>query len=102
MTVTVADVARFALIIGLGLLALVTFLMAGTIVGLMWVENSDCDCVRYPVGLYVLGLFGLLLIASMIGEALDAPPVFENWAENQREALIIGVIVLIAIILLLF
>ena len=98
---TVTDVARFALIIALGLLALITFLIAGTIVGLMWVDSSDCNCVHYPIGLYVLGLFGILLLASMIGESLDAPPVFENWAENQREALIIGVIVLIAIFLLL-
>jgi len=98
---TVADVARFALIIALGLLALITFLIAGTIVGLMWVDSSDCNCVHYPIGLYVLGLFGILLIASMVGESLDAPPVFENWAENQREALIVGVIFLIAIILLL-
>jgi hypothetical protein len=98
---TVTDVARFALIIALGLLALVTFLIAGTIVGLMWVDSSDCNCVHYPIGLYVLGLFGVLLVASMIGESFDAPAVFENWAEHQREALIIGVIFLIAIILLL-
>lgn len=101
---TVTDVARFALIIALGLLALVTFLIAGTIVGLIWVDGSDCNCVHYPIGLFVLALFGILLLASMIGEASDArvTETFENWAENQREALIIGGIFLIAIILLLF
>jgi hypothetical protein len=98
---TVADVARFALIVALGLLALITFLIAGTIVGLMWVEGSDCDCVRYPVGLYVLGLFGILLLASLIGESFDAPVVFEGWAKDSREALIVGGIALIAVILLL-
>ena len=100
---TVTDVARFALIIALGLLALVTFLIAGTIVGLMWVDNSECNCVHYPIGLYVLGLFGILLLASMIGEGSDArvTETFENWAEKQREALIVGVIFIIAIILLL-
>jgi hypothetical protein len=100
---TVADVARFALIVALGLLALITFLIAGTIVGLMWVEGSDCDCVRYPVGLYVLGLFGLLLLASLISEGADVrvTETFEGWFKNQREALIVGGIFLIAIILLL-
>jgi hypothetical protein len=100
---TVTDVARFALIIALGLLALVTFLIAGTIVGLMWVDSSDCNCVHYPIGLYVLGLFGLLLLGSLIGEAFDTTTAsaFENWAENYREALVAGVIFLIVVILLL-
>jgi hypothetical protein len=100
---TMADVARFALLIALGLLALITFLIAGTIVGLMWVDGSDCNCVHYPIGLYVLGLFGILLLISLISEGADAEvtKTFENWAENQREAMIIAAIVLIAIILLL-
>ena len=100
---TVTDVARFALIIALGLLALVTFLIAGTIVGLMWVDSSDCNCVHYPIGLYVLGLFGILLLASIIGEAFDGTTTsaFENWAENYREVLVAGVIFLIVVILLL-
>lgn len=98
---TATDVARFALIIALGLLALVTFLIAGTIVGLMWADGSDCNCVHYPIGLYVLGLFGALLIASMISESFDAPEVFEKWAKNQRETMILGGISLVAVILLL-
>lgn len=95
------DVARFALIIALGFLAFLIFLTAGTILGLMWVESSYCNCVHYPIGLYVLGLLGILFIASMIGESVDAPPVFEEWAKNQREALIAAVIFLIVVILLL-
>ena len=100
---TVTDVARFALLVALGLLALVTFLIAGTIVGLMWVDSSDCNCVHYPIGLYVLGLFGILLLASLIGEAFDATTAsaFENWAENYREALVAAAIFLIVVILLL-
>src|SRR5665648_781419 len=100
---TVADVARFGLIVALGLLALVTFLFAGTILGLMWMDSSDCNCLHYPIGIYVLGLFGLLLLASIIGEIFDATTtsVFEDWAENRREALVAGGIFLIALILLL-
>jgi hypothetical protein len=95
------DVARFALIIALGVLAFVIFLTAGTILGLMWVESSHCNCVHYPIGLYVLGLLGILLVVSMISESVYAPPVFEAWAKNQREAMIAVVIFLIVVILLL-
>ena len=100
---TVTDVARFALLVALGLLALVTFLIAGTIVGLMWVDSSDCNCVHYPIGLYVLGLFGILLLASLIGEAFDASTTaaLENWAENYREAVVAAAIFIIVVILLL-
>ena len=96
-----ADIARLALIFTLGILALITFLIAGTIVGLMWLESSRCNCVHFPVGLYVLGLLGILFIASLISESLDAPPVFEGWLENQREALIIALIFLFVVILLI-
>ncbi len=94
------DVGRFGLIVALGLLALVTFLIAGTIVGLMWVESSDCNCVHYPIGLYVLGLLGILLLASIIGEIFDATTRswFEEWAENRREVLVAAGIFLIVLI----
>jgi ABC-type multidrug transport system fused ATPase/permease subunit len=49
---TAADVARFALIVALGFFAFVTFVFAATIVGLMWLESSRCNCwqalVRRP------------------------------------------------------
>ena len=96
------DVARFGLIVALGLLAVITFLFAATIVGLMWVESSDCNCVHYPIGLYALGLLGILLLASIIGEAFDATTRswFEDWAENRREALVAaGIFVLVLILL---
>ncbi|WP_088346933.1 MULTISPECIES: hypothetical protein [Rhodomicrobium] len=101
MNPNTTDVARFALIIALGFLAFVIFLTAGTILGLMWVESISCNCVNYPIGLYVLGVLGLLFFVSMISESVDAPPVFEKWADNQREAMIIVVIFLIVVILLL-
>jgi hypothetical protein len=97
-----ADIARMALIVTLGFLAFITFLIAGTIVGLMWLESSNCNCIHFPVGLYVLALLGILLLASMISESLDAPPVFEGWLNNQREALIVALIFLFAVILLIF
>ncbi len=59
-----ADIARMALIVTLGFLAFITFLIAGTIVGLMWLESSNCNCIHFPVGLYVLALLGILLLAS--------------------------------------
>lgn len=99
---TAADVARFALIIGLGVLAFITFIVAATIVGLMWVESSHCNCVHYPVGLYVLGLIGIFIIASLINESLYVQPVFEDWLKNQREALIVSLIFLLVVILIIF
>ncbi len=96
------DVLRFGLIVALGLLALVTFLFAITIIGLMWLDGSDCNCLRYPIGIYVLGLLGILLFVSLVVEIFDATTtsVFEDWAENRREALVAGAIFLIVLILL--
>jgi hypothetical protein len=67
----------------------------------MLADASTCNCIHYPIGLYVLGFLGLLLFFSMISDAFYAPEIFENWANNQREALIIAAIVIIAIFLLL-
>jgi hypothetical protein len=97
-----ADIARMALIVTLGFLAFITFLVAGTIVGLMWLESSRCNCAHFPVGLYVLGLLGILFIASLVSESLEAPPVFESWLTNQREALIVALIFLFVVILIIF
>ncbi|MGB0084534.1 MAG: hypothetical protein WBP94_04060 [Rhodomicrobiaceae bacterium] len=98
---TVNDVARFALIIVVGILAFITFIVASTIVGLMWAEASRCNCANYPVGLYVLGLLGIFFIASIISESLDIQPVFEDWMENQREAVIVAAIFLIVVLLII-
>ena len=68
----------------------------------MWLDSSDCNCLHYPIGIYVLGLLGILLFVSLIVEIFDATTtsVFEDWAENRREALVAGVIFLIVLILL--
>lgn len=98
---TAADIGRFALIAMLGFLAFVVFLFAGTLVGVMWLEASRCNCIHLPAGLYMLALLGIFFISSIVAEALDVQPVFENWAENQREALIVVTIFLFFILLIL-
>lgn len=109
MTLTSTDVARFALLITLGFFGLLTFLVAATIVGLMWAESSSCNCIHFPIGLYVLGVVGILFIISMINEAVEASPLFEKWSESKREDLIeaireasiAAIIFLVVVILLL-
>ncbi|MBX2804648.1 MAG: hypothetical protein KTR19_01635 [Hyphomicrobiales bacterium] len=98
---TAEDLGRFALIIVLGVFAFVVFLFAGTLVGVMWLEASRCNCIHLPAGLYVLGLLGVLFLASLIAEALDIQPIFEDLVANQRQALIIATIFFFVIILIL-
>lgn len=98
---TAADVFRFAIIIGLGILAVVTFLVAGTITGLMLVDDRGCGwCSSFPVGLWVLSFLGLIFLVSMISEAAnDAPEPFRKWVKDNRSALILGLIALVAFII---
>lgn len=98
---TAADIGRFALIIGLGFLAFVAFLFAGTLIGSMFLETSRCNCIHLPVGLYVLALLGIFFISSIIAEALDIQPIFEDLIENQRQAVIIATIFIFFILLIL-
>ena len=102
-----ADVGRYFLVIALGIFAFLTFLYAGTIVGLMWLESSYCNCLYFPVGLYILALLAILLIVTMISEAIDAPLIVQEWINKQKpaelqEASIIGLIFLVVMILILF
>jgi len=39
---TSADFLRFVIIVSLGVLAFITFLVAGTMIGLMWLESWSC------------------------------------------------------------
>lgn len=81
---TSADVFRFLIIVSLGALAFVTFLVAGTILGLMWLDAWACGtCKQYPVGLYILGLLGLLFVISISYEISDAPPLWRDWTEKN-------------------
>lgn len=98
---TAEDIGRFALIIGLGVLAFVAFLFAGTLVGVMWLEASRCNCIHLPAGIYVLGLLGIFFLSSIIAEAVDIQPIFEGWLENQRQTLIVATIFAFVIILIL-
>jgi len=103
---TSADVGRFLLLVALGILAFITFLFAATIVGLMWLESSDCGCLHFPVGLYVLALVGILLLATIISEAIDLPTVMNEWVKKQqpaqlREALAIALVFVVVIFLIL-
>jgi len=99
---TGADLGRFALIVALGFLAFLTFLYAGTIVGLMWLESSRCNCLHLPVGLYVLALLWILFIASMISEGVDLlPSTFQKWVDEHRNSLIIALIFIFVIFLIL-
>jgi hypothetical protein len=98
---TATDVGRFVLIAGLGFLAFVAFLFAGTLVGSMWLETSRCNCIHLPVGLYVLALLGIFFVSSIIAEALDIQPIFEGWLENQRQTLIVITIFVFLVILIL-
>jgi hypothetical protein len=88
---TSADFLRFVIIVSLGILAFITFLVAGTIVGLMWIDGYDCGhCRRYPVGIYILGILGILFLISIGMEASDAPEPWEKWIRANSMTLIIG------------
>jgi hypothetical protein len=100
---TAADVGRFALIVLLGFLAFLIFLLAGTILALMWLDSSRCNCYHLPAGIYVLAAVGLLIFGSMISEAIEhIQEVFEGWLKNYREALILILIFVLIILLILF
>ncbi len=77
---TSADFMRFFIIVSLGVLAFITFLVSGTIIGLMWLESWSCGtCKQYPVGIYILGLLGILFLVSIGIEASEAPEPWEKW-----------------------
>lgn len=94
--ITVADLARFAIIVGLGVLSALTFLVAGTIVVLMAVEGSGCNCFTYfPVGLAVLGLLGLFFLIDLINEMTYGPGILQDWYQesdrNRYQLLLAGI-----------
>ncbi len=78
---TSADLMRFFIIVGLGVLSFITFLVAGTLIGLMWLDSWSCgNCARYPAGIYILGVLGLLLLSTIGGEAGEASKHWEQHA----------------------
>ena len=80
-----AFVLRFFIIFGLGVLAFITFLVATTLIGLMWFDNWRCGlCLAYPVGTYSLALLGLLILGSIAFEAGEAAVLWRAWAVATR------------------
>ncbi len=87
---TSADIMRFVIILSLGVLAFITFLVAGTMIGLMWLDSWSCGvCKHHPAGLYILGLLGLLLLMSMGQEATLAQEPWQNWIKTNLTTVII-------------
>ena len=87
---TSADFLRFMIIVSLGVLAFITFLVAGTIIGLMWLDSWSCgSCVRYPVGLYILGLMGILYLISIGIEISDATEPWFEWINKNWVTLVV-------------
>jgi hypothetical protein len=101
---TLADYARFALLIALGVLSFIVFLVAGTLVGLMFVDPYGCRCVHPfpPVGLYVLGVLGILLLIPAIRTAVnDAPEYLEKAGLTSYATIALIVISILVLILIL-
>lgn len=101
---TLADYARFALLIALGVLSFIVFLVAGTLVGLMFVDPYGCRCVHPfpPVGLYVLGLLGILLLIPAIRTAVnDAPEYLEKAGLTSYATLALIIVSILVLILIL-
>jgi hypothetical protein len=99
---TAAQLVHFAIVIGLGILAFLTFLVAGTILALMIVEDIGCHyCVDYPVGLFVLGFLGLLLLISAVRELIEGPYFTWDWITARQEGLILALLILLVLIIIL-
>jgi hypothetical protein len=96
---TVADIARFVIISVLGILALVTFLVAGTLIMLMMMScggGGECEyCGDYPASVWVLGLLGILFIKSMVEEWTAIPQATKDWYAANKANVLISVIILI-------
>lgn len=99
---TAADFLRFVIIVSLGVLAFVTFLVAGTIVALMWLDSWRCGtCSPHPAGMYILALLGILLAASIGMEVGDAPAKWIPWIKKNRDTLIVGAIATLALVVVM-
>jgi hypothetical protein len=98
---TAAHLLQYFILIVLGIFAFITFLVAGTILGLMIYEDSRCACFQYPIGLWVLGFFWLLLLIGLIIELVNSPLFTIDWMRANREALILALVILLALIIIL-
>ncbi len=99
---TAADIFRFIIITSLGVLAFITFLVAGTIIGLMWLDSWGCPgCKTYPVGIWILGLLGILFLISIGLELSDAPEAFDKWCRANWAVLFVIIASIVAFIVIL-
>ncbi|HZV20685.1 MAG TPA: hypothetical protein VE986_03985 [Hyphomicrobiales bacterium] len=99
---TAADFLRFLIIVSLGVLAFITFLVAGTIIGLMWLDSWSCGvCRQYPVGFYILGILGLLILISISAEASEATDTWHKWIVANWMTLVVVLASIFAFILVL-
>ena len=64
-------------------------------------EDSRCFCIQYPIGLYVLGFFWLLLLIGLVLELIESPIFTIKWITDHREALILALLILLALIIIL-
>lgn len=97
---------RFFIIFSLGVLAFISFLVATTLIWLMWLDTWRCGlCLSYPVGIYTLALLGLLILGSIAFEAGEAAVIWQEWAVVSRRWFIanwtVPLVVVIAILAIL-
>lgn len=104
-----AAVLRLFIIFGLGVAAFVSFLVATTLIWLMWFDTWRCGtCLSYPVGIYTLALLGLLILGKIAFEAGEASALWQAWAIATRKWVIanwtipVAVVIAILAILLVF
>jgi hypothetical protein len=100
--VTAADIFRFIIITSLGILAFITFLVTGTIIGLMWLDSWSCTgCKTYPVGIWILALLGLLFLISIGFEISDAPETWGKWCKANWVTIFVLIASFIAFLIIL-
>lgn len=98
--VLAAFVFRFFIIFSLGIAAFVSFLVATTLIWLMWFDSWRCGmCLSYPVGIYTLALLGILIIISIAFEAGEASALWTAWAIATRKWFIANWTVPVAVVI---
>lgn len=99
---TAADVGRLALIVLLGFLAFLVFLLAATILALMWLDSSNCNCYHLPAGMYVLGMIGFLIVGTMVSEGIEhIQTEVESWLQHRDALILIGIFLFVILLILL-
>ncbi len=91
-----AIAAKFLIITLLGFLAFITFLVTLTILGLMVVDPTGCrDCLRYPIGVWALGVLGLFFIVTMSQEWGEARKPMREWLDKNPTTAAVAIIIVL-------